>query len=108
MDGNYSAEHVFFKNDLTYTKAIGELPAVPSTGSATLAAQGKSVKDIFATILAKRAQPSITEPAVTLGGMQSNEDLEVGSNVSKSGTFTSSLSAGSYTYGPATGVTASS
>ena len=35
MDGNYNAENVYFNEDLTYTKQIGELPAVGSTGSAT-------------------------------------------------------------------------
>lgn len=106
MDGNYDAENVYFSTDLMYTKAIGELAAVPSTGSATLAAKGKNVKDIFTAILAKRSQPSKSEPAVTLGGTQGNQDVEIGTTITKSGTMTAALSAGSYTYGPATGITA--
>lgn len=42
MDGNYNAENVYFNEDLTYTKQIGELPAVGSTGSATLPAASKT------------------------------------------------------------------
>lgn len=40
MDGNYSAENVYFADDLTYTAAIGVL-TVPSSGSGTIAASGK-------------------------------------------------------------------
>lgn len=43
MDGNYSAENVYFADDLTYTAAIGVL-TVPSSGSGTIAASGKNVK----------------------------------------------------------------
>lgn len=105
MDGNYSAENVYFTEDLTYTKQIGELPATVN-GSGTIAATGKNVKEILSTILAKKQQPSVTQPAMSLSGQQNNQNLEVGSTVSKSGTLTCSLSAGSYTYGPATGITA--
>lgn len=105
MDGNYSAENVYFTEDLTYTKQIGELPATVN-GSGIIAATGKNVKEILSTILAKKQQPSVTQPAMSLSGQQSNQNLEVGSTVSKTGTLTCSLSAGSYTYGPATGITA--
>lgn len=106
MDGNYNAENVYFNEDLTYTKQIGELPAVGSTGSATLPAAGKNVKEVLASILAKKAQPTVTQPSVSLGGTQTGQNLEVGTAVSKIGTMTSTLNAGSYTYGPATGITA--
>lgn len=103
MDGNYSAENTFFSADLTYTEAIGVLEK-PS-GSATLPAAGKSVKDVLASILAKEVNPTITQPAVsctcsTLGS------YEVGTTLSPQ--YSASLSAGNYQYGPATGITASS
>lgn len=106
MDGNYNAENVYFSEDLIYTKQFGELAAVPSSGSATLKAAGKNLKEVFTSILAKRSQPSKNEPAVTLAGTQGSQDVEIGTTITKSGTMTTSLSAGSYTYGPATGVTA--
>lgn len=105
MDGNYNAENVYFAEDLMYTKAIGELAAVPSTGSATLAAKGKNVKDIFTAILAKRSQPTKTEPSVSLSGTKGNSDVEIGTTISMSGTLGATLNAGKYTYGPATGIT---
>lgn len=107
MDGNYNAENVYFAEDLTYTKQIGELPDVPASGAATLSAKGKNIKTVLSSILAQRKQPSVTNPAVTLNGQQSNSENEIGTTITVSGkTLSASLSAGSYTYGPATGVTA--
>ena len=102
MDGNYSAENVYFANDLTYTASIGVL-SVPSSGSGTIAAAGKNVKDVFASILAKEKNPTATQPAVTVTCEQLGA-YEVGTSVTPS--YSASLSAGSYTYGPATGITA--
>ena len=103
MDGNYSAENVYFADDLTYTAAIGVL-TVPSSGSGTIAASGKNVKDVLASILAKEKNPTATQPAVTITCKQVAA-YEVGSKVTPA--YTASLSAGSYTYGTATKDTAS-
>ena len=102
MDGNYSAENVYFANDLTYTANIGVL-SVPASGSGTIAAAGKNVKDVFASILAQEKNPTATQPAVTVTCEQLGA-YEVGTSVTPS--YSASLSAGSYTYGPATGITA--
>ena len=58
-------------------------------------------------IFTKKLQPSVTNPAVTLTIGNQSQTIEVG-ETSKVPTYTASLSAGSYTYGPATGITASS
>lgn len=102
MDGNYNAKNVYFDGDFTYTNAIGAIGA-PSGGSGKLAASGKSVEEFMATILAKEANPKTTPPAasVTLSG---GGTFEIGTH--KNISYTASLSAGSYTYGPATGVVA--
>ena len=106
MDGNYNAENVYFSKDLIYTKQIGELAEVPASGSAVLEAKGKNIPSILTSILAKRKQPAATQPSVSLDGVQSNDDREIGTTINVSGkTLTASLNAGSYTYGPATGVT---
>ena len=102
MDGNYSAENVYFAEDLTYTAPIGVM-TVPSSGSGTISAAGKNVKDVFASILAKEKNPTKTEPAVTVTCNQVKA-YEVGTKVTPS--YTASLSAGNYTYGPATGIIA--
>ena len=104
MDGNYDAGNVYFDADLTYTAGIGVLAA--PTGSATLAAKGKSVKEVLASILAKEAYPNATNPAVSISGESGYGTFEVGTL--KNLAYTGNLSAGSYTYGPATGIAATS
>ena len=104
MDGNYDASNVYFDTDLTYTVAIGTL-ARPN-GSDTLPAKGKSVKEVLASILAKEAYPSHTNPAVTISGESGYGIFEVGTL--RNLAYTGNLSAGSYTYGPPTGIEATS
>lgn len=102
MDGNYSAENVYFDSDLTYTAPIGVM-TVPSSGAGTISAAGKNVKEVLASILAEEKNPVTTQPSasVTLSG---GGTVEVGTHRNIS--YTASLSAGSYTYGPDTGVVA--
>ena len=104
MDGNYNAENVYFSDDLTYTAAIGVLPK-PS-GSAKLAAKGKNIKQVLASVLAKEENPSKTNPAVSFDSQGNFGTYEIGTK--KNLSYSVSLSAGSYTYGPATGITAQS
>ena len=104
MDGNYNAENVYFSDDLTYTAAIGVLPK-PS-GSAKLAAKGKNIKQVLASVLAKEENPSKANPAVSFSSQGGFGTYEIGTK--KNLSYTASLSAGSYTYGPATGITAQS
>ena len=102
-DGNYRADNVYFDEDLTYTANIGVL-TVPSTGSGTIQASGKNVKDVLAGILAKEKNPSKTDPAVSFSDQGGFGTFEIGTK--KNLTYTAALSAGSYTYGPATGIIA--
>lgn len=101
MDGNYRADNVYFDDDITYTVAIGTL-SKPS-GSAKFAAKGKNVEQVLSSLMAQEANPSKTNPAVTLN-TQNISTYEIGTK--KNLTYTASLSAGSYTYGPPTGITA--
>ena len=103
MDGNYNAKNVYFDGDFTYTNAIGAIGA-PSGGSGKLAASGKSVEEFMASILAKEANPTTTKPAASVKITSGNGTFEIGTR--KNVAYTASLSAGSYTYGPATGVVA--
>lgn len=105
MDGNYSAENVYFHNDFTFTKPVGVV-TIPSSGSTTIDAKGKNIKEFLASVFAKEEQPSIkSQPAVSLT-VNNAGSFEVGTKTTP--TFSASLSAGSYTYGPATGVVAES
>lgn len=103
MDGNYNAENVYFDEDLMTTSAIGNITL--NNGQATIPTTGKNLKEVFQTIFVKESNPSITQPsvAVSLSGAGAKE---VGTKVTP--TYTAHLNAGSYQYGPATGITASS
>ena len=103
MDGNYNAKNVYFDSDFTYTNAIGAIGA-PSGGSGKLAASGMSVEAFMASILAKEANPTTTKPAASVKITEGSGTFEIGTH--KNVAYTASLSAGSYTYGPDTGVVA--
>lgn len=104
MDGNYDAGNVYFGKDITYTVGIGTL-AKPS-GSATFSAKGKSLEQVLSSLMAKEANPSKTEPAVSFTSTGGLGTYEIGTK--KNLSYAASLSAGSYTYGPPTGITAQS
>lgn len=104
LDGNYSSKNVYFAEDLTATENIGVIK-IDSTGSATIPAAGKSVDEVLKSILAKEVNPTITQPAVSVS-FTSATNVEAGTEVTP--TYSASLSAGSYTYGPETGITATS
>lgn len=104
MDGNYDAGNVYFGKDITYTVGIGTL-AKPS-GSATFNAKGKSLEQVLSSLMAKEANPDKTEPSVSFTTSTGLGTYEIGTK--KNLTYAVSLSAGSYTYGPATGITAQS
>lgn len=101
MDGNYNAENVYFADDLTYTAPIGVL-TVPSSGSGIIASSGKNVKDVLASILAKEKNPTPTQPSASMSSSNIGA-YEVGTNIAVK--YSISTDPGSYTYGPATGVT---
>lgn len=102
MDGNYRADNVYFDDDITYTVAIGTL-AKPS-GSAKFAAKGKNVEQVLSSLMAQEANPTKSNPAVSFSSTGGLGTFEIGTK--KNLTYTAALSAGGYTYGPATGITA--
>ena len=106
-DGMVDATTVILPENITmagdYT-AIGNLTKT-KTGTKVFETAGKSVAAALTEILSKRLQPgNPTQPSVSLTFSQAKA-YEVGTEVTPS--YSASLSAGSYTYGPATGVTAS-
>lgn len=102
MDGNYRADNVYFDDDITYTVAIGTL-SKPS-GSAKFSAKGKSVEQVLSGLMAQEANPTKSNPAVSFSSTGGLGTFEIGTT--KNLTYTAALSAGGYTYGPATGITA--
>lgn len=102
MDGNYRADNVYFDDDITYTVAIGTL-SKPS-GSAKFSAKGKSVEQVLSGLMAQEANPTKSNPTVSFSSTGGLGTFEIGTT--KNLTYTVALSAGGYTYGPATGITA--
>lgn len=102
MDGNYSAKNVYFNQDLTATAPIGVV-SIPETGSAKIEAAGKSLQDVLVSILAEELQPEKTLPEVSITSTNKSS-YEVGEKVTPN--YSATLSAGSYTYGPETGIVA--
>ena len=103
LDGNYNAENVYFDKDLLTTSAIGNI--VLNNGQATIAAQGKNLKQLFDTIFVKEKNPTITPPSVTVTSPEAKA-YEVGAKVTP--TWSSTFNVGKYEFGPATGVTVES
>lgn len=101
MDGNYSAENVFYPADLTTTVAVGNITL--QNGQATIPVKGKNLVEAWNMIYLKESNPSITQPSVSVSCPQAKA-YEVGTSVTP--TYTATLNPGSYQYGPATGITA--
>lgn len=103
MDGNYNANNVYFDADFVATEKVGTI-TIPASGSTTVAAAGKNVKEVLASILAQEKNPTVTQPSVSVNITNSTKALEVGSKVIP--TYKATFNGGSYSYGPATGITA--
>lgn len=101
LDGNYNAENVYFAPDLITTAAVGNVTL--ENGHATINAAGKNLKEVFDAIFVKEENPTIDQPVVTIDCPQAKA-YEVGENVTPS--YTATLDAGNYQYGPATDITA--
>lgn len=102
-DGNYNAENVYFDEDLMVTKEIGYITL--TNGQATVPSTGKNLKEVFEAIFVKESNPGTTQPSVSVS-MPQAKAYEVGTKVTP--TYSATFNAGSYSYGPATGVTVES
>ena len=105
MTGNYSADNVYFDSDLTVTAPIGVV-TIPESGSTKIEATGKNLAAVLASILAAPKAPDVTDPSVTIKFTNSTKALEVGSTITP--TYETTFDAGSYSYGPETGITVTS
>lgn len=104
MDGNYDAANVYFAKDLVFTQAFGKY--VPdSSGSVEIptATDEMTLQALFENAFSEEKNPTITQPStsVSLTGAGAKE---VGTEFTPN--YSVGFNAGSYQYGPATGVTA--
>lgn len=105
LDGNYNADNVYFDEDLLVTTKIGTIQTL-TNGQATLSAKGKTLKQVFSSLIAERKNPTATLPSGTVEWTNyenGNYLVEVGETITP--TWKTTFGAGSYTYGPATRVT---
>ena len=97
LDGNYSADNVYFPNDMTMTYAFGKY-TVPSSGSYTLSCAGKSVAAVINDAYAETKSGTVTQPNVTLTTTATLTG-EVGATYTVPAA-TLKFTSGSYQYGP--------
>ena len=97
MDGNYSAENVYFPEDLLTTSAIGNITL--SGGQATIAAEGKNLLDTWQTIFVKETNTGLktADPSAQYAG-NSLKYIQVGSSATETVTM-SMKDDGAYKYG---------
>lgn len=97
MDGNYSAENVYFPEDLITTSAIGNITL--SGGQATIPVAGKNLTDTWQQIFVKETNTGLktADPSAKIAG-NSLKYIQVGSSASQSLTVSMGED-GSYKYG---------
>lgn len=121
LDGNYSAANVFLPNKITLAGDYGvdsRKDKITSIGNLRIGdtiEAGTSLQSLFMDMLSQRLQPNATPtaPAASITLYTDGSTKKVTAGAVEVGTtinpyFVASLSAGSYTYGPATGVAATS
>lgn len=100
FDGNYAPENVYFDKDLVATENIGVIK-IDESGSATIPAAGKNLKQVLDSILAEEKEPSVVMPTLSVDrGIIAS--YEVGANFTPN--YQCTFKAGSYEYGPATDI----
>lgn len=109
MTGSVDADKVILRENITlaggYTQ-VGNLTK-SQNGTSIFSTKGKSVMDALTEIFSKRLQPSITaQPSIGTFTLTGAGAVEAGTKVAAAAYSGATLNAGSYQYGPATGVTA--
>ena len=100
MDGNYNAKNVYFDTELTLTQTFGKYAVSSSVPNVTIKAEGMSMYDLLMDAYSEKKNPTKTAPKVSAfnvtGNGASDTSFEVGTTVTPQ--WTSTFSAGSYTY----------
>lgn len=108
MDGNYSADNVYFDNDITlagsYT-TVGNITKTSNSAIGTLEAKGKNLAQVMQSIFTKELYPNANDkPKIAIEATDKNG--EVGSHYNAPQATLKVTSVGTYPYGDqATGIT---
>lgn len=111
LTGFVDADKVILRQDLTLAGSYTQVGNITKSANemTTYAAKGKSVATLISEIFAKRLQPGTpTQPSVSGFALTGAKAVEAGTPVAEASFGTAKLNPGSYQYGPATGVTATS
>lgn len=104
FSGNVSADNVIFSKDIicagNYTQ-VGNITK-KQTEAIPISTAGKSLQFVMDKIFTQELQPNVTNPSVGIT-LTNAGSYEVGTEITPN--YSVSFNAGSYTYGPATGVT---
>lgn len=104
MDGNYSAENVYFDKDLKLTEAFGRYKP-DASGSVKVPSTGQSVYSLIDDAFSQSRNPTTTQPSASVSITANSGTFEIGTK--KNLTYSASLNTGAYSYGPTpTGVSA--
>ena len=99
MDGNYSAENVYFEENITLAGGYTSVGNV-NLSDKTLSVAGMSIKDAFTKIFTKELNPNVTAIGATLTPSTKSISGEVGSKYTLP-TVSLSVSQGTFPYGGA-------
>jgi hypothetical protein len=110
MDGNYDANNVYFKEDITlagsYTQ-VGNVTKSSAAATGSLSAAGKSLSQVMQSIFTKELYPAtgsnINKPSISLSGDE-DKTGEVGTSYTLPTVTVKVDDVGAYSYGPATGI----
>ena len=93
-----TAENVYLSNSITVAGA-----SIGNYKIGTIIDTNTSLQTILSNMFTKTIQPSVTEPYVSIATPESGS-YEIGTEITPR--YSATFNAGSYTYGPATGITA--
>lgn len=97
MDGNYSADNVYFKSDFVFTENVGTVK-IPETGNIEVAAAGMNVTDFFNKLFSEVKTPEITDVEFVVSLVNTSNYYEVGTTVTPE--YSTTFTPGSYEFGP--------
>ena len=99
MDGNYNANNVIFPENITITQTVGNI-ATDSSGSATIPAAGKTIKQVFEALWTKEDESiTVNVPAVSLSLSATTVTQEVGTTFARPTATLKVTALGDYQYG---------
>ena len=111
LTGFVDANKVILRSDLTLAGSYTQVGNITKSANEmkTYSAKGKSVAELISEIFTKRLQPGTpTQPSVSGFALTGAKAVEAGTTVPTATFGTAKLNPGSYQYGPATGITATS